>query len=120
MAERDTDKQTTNKPNAPAAAGNPPPAYDPNYAGPQPNPGPPPTHDESLGAIQGAPREVAEEYARTGKTPKRYADEVQRAVRADAATGEGKKGREFGMSVDPGTAGQPLYPEDAPATDKRK
>jgi hypothetical protein len=31
--------------------------------------GPPPSHEESLGALQGAPKPLADEYARTGKTP---------------------------------------------------
>lgn len=31
--------------------------------------GPPPTHEETLGALPGAPKPLADAYAKTGKTP---------------------------------------------------
>jgi hypothetical protein len=63
----------------------------------------PPTHEETLGALPGVPKEVAEEYSKTGRTPKAYVNEVRKTEQAVRAAG---------LEANPGTAGQAQFPED--------
>jgi len=74
-------------------------------------------HEETIGAIQGAPREVAEEYSRTGRTPRQYVARQLEATRDAEARGDEAKRQQLGLRPDgepaPVAAGPAPEPEAA-------
>jgi hypothetical protein len=54
----------------------------------------PPSHEETLGAIAGAPEEVAKEYSETGVTPpSAWRDAQEAGVDLDKLKGHGRRGK---------------------------
>ena len=76
------------------------------YAGPQGEEGPPPSHGETIGALAGTPEDVAKEYAKTGRTPKRY---IQQAARTP------EESERLGLG---GEVSKPQPDKEAPQADK--
>lgn len=77
--------------------------YEPVAGAPVPPDYRPPSHEETLGALPGVPKDVAEEYSRTGRTPQKFVREVRQSV---------EDARKAGLPANAGTPGQAPYPED--------